>query len=223
MGKATDPCKGICYGRAMVPRVEQVRIDGPAGGLAGEWRDAPGRGAVVAPPHPLYGGSLDHPVVQELADALAAGGFATLAFVWRGVGASEGHATGDVDAAAADYQAALARVCARAAGPVVAGGYSFGAATAARVASGSAAVGGLILIAPPVGMMGAAAVGDRTQPTEVLVGDSDSYAPVDELQRLAAGRPGMHVTVLPACDHFFAGVAPAALRAALAGAVARQR
>jgi alpha/beta superfamily hydrolase len=67
----------------MSPSVEQVRFDGPAGTLGGEWRAGPGRGAIVAPPHPVYGGLLGHPVVQGLADALAAAGFATLAFDWH--------------------------------------------------------------------------------------------------------------------------------------------
>ena len=38
--------------------------------------DGEGAGAIVAPPHPLYGGSMDHPVCNELAYACCDAGFA---------------------------------------------------------------------------------------------------------------------------------------------------
>ena len=62
--------------------------------------------AVIAPPHPLYGGRLDNPVVIALADGLRAAGLATLCFNFRGVGGSSGHASGAAADADADYRAA---------------------------------------------------------------------------------------------------------------------
>ena len=38
------------------------------------------RGAVIAPPHPLYGGSMDSPVATEIAFACHRSGIATLRF-----------------------------------------------------------------------------------------------------------------------------------------------
>jgi alpha/beta superfamily hydrolase len=102
----------------------------------------------------------------------------------------------------------------------VLGGYSFGAATAAHVAGEAADVGGLILVAPPVAVMGAAALGDLTKPTDVLAGDDDDYAPAAALQALAAGHAGVHLVILPGCDHFFGDLPPEHLHAALTAAVA---
>jgi alpha/beta superfamily hydrolase len=205
----------------MSASVEQVRFDGPAGTLGGEWRAGPGRGAIVAPPHPVYGGWLGHPVVQGLADALAAAGFATLAFDWRGVGASAGRPTGEPDAAVGDYLAALTMLRTRAPGPVVLGGYSFGAAAAAHVAADAADVGGLILVAPPVAVMGPAVLSEPTTPTDVIAGDADDYAPAAQLRALAADRAGVHLALLPGCDHFFVDSPTEPLHEALAAAVAR--
>ena len=46
--------------------------------------------AVVAHPHPLYGGTMDNKVVQTLARAFVQTGWNCLRFNFRGVGASEG-------------------------------------------------------------------------------------------------------------------------------------
>ena len=84
--------------------------------LAGDGPDA--GGAVIAAPHPLYGGSMESPVVNEIAYACGRAGLASLCFNWRGVGASAGEPSGEAADADADYAAAalhLARtVCRRA-------------------------------------------------------------------------------------------------------------
>ena len=85
-------------------------------------------GAVIAPPHPLYGGSMQSPVVNELAYALQKAGIASLRFDWRGVGASGGTPSGRAEDADEDYAAALGHVEETVNGEIVACGYSFGAA-----------------------------------------------------------------------------------------------
>jgi hypothetical protein len=55
-----------------------------------------GAGAVVAPPHPLYGGELSNPVVGALVAGLNSVGIAGLAFNYRGVGGSDGQVNGDL-------------------------------------------------------------------------------------------------------------------------------
>jgi alpha/beta superfamily hydrolase len=107
------------------------------------------RGAVIAPPHPLYGGSLESPVVAELAFACHRHGIATLRFNWRGVGASAGEASGDAAIADEDYAAALAHLAETVPGALLACGYSFGSAAAVRAAERSPRVRRLVLVAPP--------------------------------------------------------------------------
>ena len=64
-----------------------------ADGLSLEGRLTPGardRGVVLCHPHPLYGGSMLTPVILTVETAFREAGFTTLAFNFRGVGASEG-------------------------------------------------------------------------------------------------------------------------------------
>ena len=52
--------------------------------------DVDGTGAVVAAPHPQMGGSMDHPVLGEVARVCSQAGVASLRVNWRGAGGSAG-------------------------------------------------------------------------------------------------------------------------------------
>jgi alpha/beta superfamily hydrolase len=172
--------------------------------LEGVWQKGDRRGAVIAPPHPEFGGSLEHPVLSELAYALYNAGIASLRFNWRGVGASQGRITGDAGAADEDYLAAVDQVVETTGAPlVIAAGYSFGAATALRVGLRDPRVAELILVAPPVAMIAPLALADFRGPVHVIVGGRDSYAPLDELSALLEGLPNANLDVIPKADHFF--------------------
>ena len=160
-------------------------------------------GAVVAPPHPLYGGSLSNPVVQVTAEALLEAGFTTLAFNYRGTEGSEGVATDSLDASTADYAAALAELRKHAAGPTIAAGYSFGAGTALLTARDEPNLLGLVLIAPPLGMLRVEDLAAFKGRVLIVVGDDDEYAPLSELRGLLAERTNVVLEVLPGVDHFF--------------------
>jgi hypothetical protein len=198
--------------------VESITLPAGTRRLEGRWRSGTAGGAVIAPPHPEYGGCLDHRVVETLAAVLGARGLATLAFNWRGVGASDGVPTGDLAAADADYAAALAELRRRRpASPLVAAGYSFGAAAALRTPG----VDRLVLVAPPVALLGAEDLRACTRPVLVLVGDGDDYAPADAVAALVPARPDARLEILPDVDHFFADAgALARLRGALEEALA---
>ena len=179
---------------------ESIAFAGRGGALEGRWRT--GRGAaVIAPPHPEYGGRLDNPVVETLAAALAETGVAALTFNWRGVGASHGEATGDLRAADDDFAAGVAEAARRGAGrPLVGAGYSFGAAAALRERTADR----LVLVAPPVALLGADELRVCARPLVVLLGDGDAYAPTDLVASLMPKRPDARLEILRGVDHFFA-------------------
>ncbi len=172
-------------------------------------------GAVIAPPHPLYGGSMDSPVVAEVAHACARAGLATLRFNWRGVGASAGAPSGESQHADLDYAAALEHLAATVEGPLAVCGYSFGAAAALRAAATSPRVRQAILVAPPPALLGSAALG-AVRRALVIAGEADAIAPPEALRALVAGSPGARLDVVPEADHFFgvglAGIGRSVLR-----------
>ena len=90
----------------MNAQTERLEFAGAAGRIQA-LRDAPEgtpRGvAVIAHPHPLFGGTMDNKVVQTLARAFVQCGWTAVRFNFRGVGTSEGaHDEGRGEAA--DFQ-----------------------------------------------------------------------------------------------------------------------
>jgi alpha/beta superfamily hydrolase len=173
------------------------------------------RGAIIAAPHPLYGGSMDSPVVSELAYAAYRAGVASLRFNWRGVGASAGAASGDLRHGALDAAAALGQIAATVTGPLTALGYSFGAAALVRLAaiarseptlSAQAAwprVQRLVLVAPPPSLLDVGALGAFRGALLVIAAADDAIAPAPALERVAAALPEARCIIVPEADHFF--------------------
>jgi alpha/beta superfamily hydrolase len=169
--------------------------------MNGEPEETPG--AVIAPPHPLYGGSLQSPVVGEVAYACRRAGYATVRFNWRGVGASAGAPSGEADDADADYAAALEHLEDTVPGPVIAAGYSFGAAAAVRVAARHPRVRRLVLVAPPPALVDRSLLDAFAGKALLIVGTQDEFAPVSELERWVEDDPRRRLDVIPDADHFF--------------------
>jgi hypothetical protein len=161
------------------------------------------RGAVIAPPHPLYGGSMESPVVAEVAFACHAEGIATLRFNWRGVGASAGELSGEEAVADADYAAALAHLADTVPGALLACGYSFGSAAAVRAAERSPRVRRLLLVAPPPSLISPKRIAALRARTLVVAGDHDRFVPLDALRDGLAGAANVSLRILPGVDHFF--------------------
>ena len=171
--------------------------------LEGVWQAGSSRGGVIAPPHPLYGGSLENPVVNELAYGLHRSDVPSLRFNWRGVGASQGETTGAPEAAEADFTAALDQLEKTVTGPLYGCGYSFGAATALRVALKDRRLSALVLVAPPVQMIEALPIAELDLPLFVISGGRDEYAPSARLSELLSPLANARLEVLPKVDHFF--------------------
>ena len=77
----------------MNAQTQKTSFTGPAGAidLALDTPVGSSRGvAVIAHPHPLFGGTLDNKVVQTLARAFTQAGWTAVRFNFRGVGGSEG-------------------------------------------------------------------------------------------------------------------------------------
>jgi len=178
-------------------------VPGPAGRIecaVDEPSGSPRGIALVAHPHPLFGGTLDNKVVQTLARAFVELGYTAWRPNFRGVGASEGQhdeGRGEVE----DLAAVLAH--AQAARPVLAG-FSFGAAMAAKLAAR--------VQCERVVLVGTAVTNQTVPPvpagTLVIHGEADETIPLAAV--LDWARPQeLPVLVVPGADHFFHRKLPA--------------
>lgn len=182
---------------------QRLSIEGPAGKIEIAIND-PGenrRGiALVAHPHPLYGGTLDNKVVQTLAKAFAAVGYCALRLNFRGVGASDGvfdEGRGELDdfMVLAEYGRNKYGT-----GGLAIGGFSFGGYVAAAAAE-KLVPAHLVLAAPAVGRFPVGAVPANTL---VVHGEEDDVVPLKEV--LDWARPQqLPVIVFPGAGHFFHG------------------
>lgn len=192
---------------------EHVLLNGPDGTIE-VLIDVPGqvRGiALVAHPHPLFGGANTNKVAHTLARCFRDQGFATLRPNFRGVGKSDGlhdHGGAETD----DLLAALAWAQSRWGSlPIGLGGFSFGAfvqtRVAARLASGVTPVERMVVVGTAAGEV----TGARSYTTEhvplgtlAIHGELDDTVPLANV--LAWARPQeLPVIVVPGADHFFHG------------------
>lgn len=189
----------------MSGRLRTVLFRGPAGVLEGLWKDAEGehRGsAVFAHPHPRHGGTMHNKVVYRAAQALTGAGYGTLRFNFRGVGLSEGRydaGRGEVE----DFRAALDQAERGGGLPLVAGGFSFGAAVCLRAITGDSRVRAAIAVGLPLATESGRLVPRPSVPALYVVGGNDAYGPPGELERFV-GDSAIPI-VLAGADHFLGG------------------
>ncbi len=200
-------------------RSKGLEIEGPDGALeaAIDASAAPAVAtAVICHPHPLQQGTMSNKVVTTVARAFARLGADAVRFNFRGVGASAGsHADGIGER---DDALAVVRWCRERwpGRPLYLGGFSFGAAVAAAIAS-RADPAGLVTVAPPVERLGAGFTAPRC-PWLLVHGDADDVVPAAPVLQWAAALPQPpRIVVLPGVGHFFHGHL-----AALTEAVTRQ-
>jgi uncharacterized protein len=165
--------------------------------------------AIVAPPHPSYGGTIGNPVVKAMEYALRSAKLATLAFNFRGTGESDGTQTGDLEEARVDYRAVVDAYSAE-----LLSGYSFGSVTALAVAL-ERNVPRVLMVAPPLGLLDTSMVAAYSGQLLVIIGDQDEYTPVTAVEDFFIARPNTRVELLAGNDHWFLGSALQELSAGL--------
>ncbi|HWJ94671.1 MAG TPA: alpha/beta hydrolase [Telluria sp.] len=191
----------------------RFRVDGPVGAIEA-LRDEPDasvapRGtAVIAHPHPLFGGTMDNKVVQTLARAFVQSGWVALRFNFRGVGGTEG----DHDEGRGELEDMLAVVATQAPqGPIALAGFSFGS----FVASGAVArlwptrpAEKIVLIGTAAQRFDVAVLPPESHDRTLVVhGEHDDTVPLQSV--LDWARPQtLPVTVVPGGSHFFHGQLP---------------
>jgi alpha/beta superfamily hydrolase len=159
--------------------------------------------ALVAHPHPLYGGTMENKITQTLARAFVALGYAVARINFRGVGQSEGEhdrGHGETD----DMELLYRHMVEQFPGlPVALAGFSFGTFVQSQLAKRLAAAGtpveGLVLVGAAAGKW---AMPEVAPDTILIHGENDDTIPLQAVFDWA--RPqDVPVVVIPGADHFF--------------------
>lgn len=199
----------------MNAKTRKYSIQGPAGALdialdvpAGDSRGM----AVIAHPHPLFGGTLDNKVVQTLARAFVQSGWTAVRFNFRGVGGSAG--THDEGRGELDDLLAVVRHVAppeEDSPPLALAGFSFGAFVATHAfgrINPLRRIQKLVLVGTSVSRAPAALIAASAHPNTLVVhGEQDDTVLLSAV--LDWARPqALPVTVVPGVGHFFHGQLP---------------
>lgn len=190
----------------MNPQTRYFSLHGAAGALecALDLPESAPRGiALVAHPHPLFGGSMDNKVAQTLARAFVALGYATARMNFRGVGKSEGEhdaGRGETD----DMALLLEYMQKEYPGlPVALSGFSFGTFVQSQLQQRLAAQGQpaerLVLVGTAAGKW---PIPNVPANTILIHGELDDTIPLSNV--LDWARPQeLPILVIPGADHFF--------------------
>ncbi len=192
-------------------RTEPLEISVPHGHLEARYEEPEGttRGAaLLCHPHPQYGGNMNTKALYHLTRAFNEEGFATLRFNFRGIGASTGTYDGG-EGERDDARAALDELrnqIDELDGPLICGGFSFGAAIGLRIGFESEDVDGLVGIGVPVTLADFDYIREDVRPLLVVQGEKDSFGPPDEVYEvLETDRKNVSFHVIEGSEHLFMG------------------
>jgi alpha/beta superfamily hydrolase len=199
----------------MNAETQRLEIQGPAGRIEA-MVDTPLRHAsggilgtaVIAHPHPLFGGTMQNKVVQTVARAFVLCGWRAVRFNFRGVGLS----AGTHDSGQGEVQDMLAMVHQQApGGPLALAGFSFGAFVTSHVVQELHAqrpIDKLIMVGTAASRFEVAPVPlPLHEHTLVLHGEVDDTVPLADVMQWARPQT-LPVTVVPGVEHFFHGQLP---------------
>ncbi len=181
-------------------------VTGPAGQLECALnlpKNAPVGIALLAHPHPLYGGRMDNKVVQIMTRAFTELGYVVARMNFRGVGRSQGAHNGGIGEAE-DLAIVLEHVKKDYPElPVVLGGYSFGTYVQSKLYQKLVSEGNppkrMVLVSATAGKW---TLSDVPQNTLLIHGENDDIIPLDDLFDWA--RPqDLSVVVVTGADHLF--------------------
>lgn len=189
---------------------QKISLQGGAGRLealldlpAGEPRGT----AVIAHPHPLFGGTMTNKVVQTLARAFVQTGWRAVRFNFRGVGTSEG-VYDEGRGEAADMLDVVRQVATE--GALAVAGFSFGAFVTSHVVAqlASRPPEKIVLVGTAASRFAVAPIAPELhERTLVLHGEQDDTVVLSSVMDWA--RPqSLPVTVIPGVEHFFHGQLP---------------
>lgn len=172
---------------------------------------APRGVAILAHPHPLFGGTMDNKVVQTLARAFVQCGWTTVRFNFRGVGGTAGvydEGRGELQ----DLLAVVEQVAPHAQGqPLALAGFSFGAFVTSHALAAlwpQGRVQQAVLVGTAASRFDVAPVAPEAHArTLVLHGEMDDTVPLAAVMDWARPQT-LPVTVIPAGGHFFHGQLP---------------
>ncbi|MFC0398109.1 alpha/beta hydrolase [Paraburkholderia rhizosphaerae] len=191
----------------MNAHTQKFLIDGPVGKIevALDLPDGEPRGiALIAHPHPLFGGSMDNKVAQTLARTLVQLKYVTYRSNFRGVGATEGehdNGIGERDdlRAVLDYMRAQPG---QADLPLVLAGFSFGTFVLSHVAAQLREEGReierIVFVGTAASRWDVAPVPDTTL---VIHGEKDETVPIQSVFDWATPQE-LPVVVIPDAEHF---------------------
>jgi len=199
------------HGERMLHKVKKIIFKSTDGlALTGEINRAKGPisgTAILAHPHPLYGGNMYNNVIGTLWHHLPVKGFLTFRFNFRGVGTSEGNFEEGIGETR-DLNGALRFL--KDSGyihlPCFLIGYSFGAYVIRRLDTLYTSIKGIFMISPPVSMVGFDLTRLGPCPCLIAAGNHDPFCRLDDLKKISDPSPGnITLTIIPDADHFWIG------------------
>ena len=173
----------------MNSQVKEIVFTGPDGKLVGKYKKGQSLNppvALILHPHPLYGGTMNNPVVLELFKIFDDLGFSTFRFNFRGVGKSEGkfdNGLGELADAAAGLdwiqrQNPNANQCWVA-------GFSFGALLCMQLLMRRPEITRFISVSPQPNLYDFNFLAPCPASGMIIQGKKDELVPIEETNRLA--------------------------------------
>ena len=193
-------------------QVKEIIFTGPEGKLIGKYKKGQSLNppiALLLHPHPLYGGTMNNPIVMELYNIFDTFGFSTFRFNFRGVGKSEGkfdNGLGELaDAAAAldwlereNFDNSQCWVA----------GFSFGSLISMQLLMRRPEINRFISISPQPNVYDFSFLSPCPASGLMVYGKKDELVPkeyINELDKRLASQKGIKVEfeTVPDANHFF--------------------